>query len=107
MGEAYRRCLSVPNLWGTRRARGPPGWLARLVGVACVHRSCVSHLWSRCLYRHTGTPPTNRALLPATTVALREDGGVVWSSDGAPFAHPPVCRVCSRLCVSNKFRTTG
>ena len=39
-----------------------------------------------------GRPPTNRSPL-----AVREDGGVVWSSDGAPFAHP--CRVCSRLCV--------
>ena len=31
----------------------------------------------------TAGPPTNRLLL-----AVREDGGVVWSSDGAPFAHP-------------------
>ena len=31
--------------------------LARLVGVACVHRSCVSHLWSRCLYRHDAALP--------------------------------------------------
>ena len=32
-----------------------------------------------------GAPPpkTNRLLL-----AVREDGGVVWSSGGAPFAHP-------------------
>ena len=33
-----------------------------------------------------GVPPTNRSLL-----ALREDGGVVRSSDGAPFAHPVSC----------------
>ena len=25
----------------------------------------------------------------------------MWSSDGAPFAHP--CRGCSKLCVSNKL----
>ena len=24
-------------------------------------------------------------------VTVREDGGVVWSSDGAPFAHPVSC----------------
>jgi hypothetical protein len=24
-------------------------------------------------------------------LAVREDGGVVWSSDGAPFAHPVSC----------------
>ena len=33
-----------------------------------------------------GVPPTNRSLL-----ALREDGGVVWSSGGAPFAHSVSC----------------
>ena len=31
-------------------------------------------------------PPTSRPPL-----AVREDGGVVWSSDGAPFAHPVSC----------------
>jgi hypothetical protein len=24
-------------------------------------------------------------------VTVQEDGGVVWSSDGAPFAHPVSC----------------
>jgi hypothetical protein len=33
-----------------------------------------------------GAPPTSRPPL-----AVREDGGVVWSSDGAPFAHPVSC----------------
>ena len=31
-------------------------------------------------------PPKSRPPL-----AVREDGGVVWSSDGAPFAHPVSC----------------
>ena len=32
-----------------------------------------------------GAPPITSRPLPA----VREDGGVVWSSDGAPFAHTP------------------
>ena len=33
-------------------------------------------------------------------LAFRADGEVVWSTDGAPLAHPVSCY---RLCVSNKF----
>jgi hypothetical protein len=57
-----------------------------------------------------GRPPNK----PTAASAVREDGGVVWSSDGAPFAHPVwscliiaygfihdigirLCRVCARL----------
>ena len=32
---------------------------------------------------------------------LTSDSGVVWSTDGAPLAHPVLCFY--RLCVSNKF----
>ena len=45
--------------------------------------------------RGAGAPPTIRPLL-----AFRADGEVVWSTDGAPLAHPVSCY---RLCVSNKF----
>jgi hypothetical protein len=40
-----------------------------------------------------GAPPTSRPPL-----AVREDGGVAWSSDGAPFAHPVSC-LLSAVCL--------
>jgi len=41
-----------------------------------------------------GAPPNNATSRPS--LAVREDGGVVWSSYGAPFAHPVSCL---RLCL--------
>ena len=39
---------------------------------------------ARALASKTRAPPNK----PTAASAVREDGGVVWSSDGAPFAHP-------------------
>ena len=49
-------------------------------------------------FHRTGSvTDTHTPIVKCATLAVREDGGVVWSSDGAPFAHP-ACRVCYRLC---------
>jgi hypothetical protein len=42
-------------------------------------------LWYACGLREPPQQAGRRFL------AVREDGGVVWSSDGAPFAHPVSC----------------
>jgi len=42
---------------------------------------------ARALASKTRAPPNK----PTAASAVREDGGVVWSSDGAPFAHPVSC----------------
>ena len=44
-----------------------------------------------------GRPP-NTPAAAKPPLAVREGGGVVWSSDGAPFAHPVSC-LLEALCV--------
>ena len=63
--------------WTTWLA-GPAGWRRVRASLVCLTSgrvACIA-MMQPCLYCHTGIPPTNRALLPATTVALRDDGGV-------------------------------
>ena len=49
-------------------------------------------------FHRTGSvTDTHTPIVKCATLAVREDGGLVWSTDGAPFAHP-ACRVCYRLC---------
>ena len=59
---------------------------------------------------HSGVRPSHTVTLskrrppnkPAGPLAVREDGGVVWSSDGAPFTHPVSCLLLA-VSYNNEF----
>ena len=73
--DLYRYCIEDLRVHtssvAARSARPPRSYRVR-------HRRL--ELW---------TAPPQQADRPP--LAVREDGGVVWSSDGAPFAHPVSC----------------
>lgn len=52
-----------------------------------------------------GRPP-NKPAAAKPPLAVREDGGVVWSSDGAPFAHPVSC-LLEAVCLVINSLTSG